>query len=222
MVIDEELLVNIRNYVLAKTGKQYLGRIKSTPNDIMISCPYHAKGQEQNPSMGIKLHSDQFGSVGTCHCFACQVVTDLSSMVRFMLGDKYNEDEVEARFSLETTIARETIAQEEESRVIKFEIPNKSNYVEEDVLREYRQYHPYLKHRKISEDTAKVYDIGYDKYNDHITFPIRNIARQCIGLGRRAIKEKQYYYPDGFVKPLYGIYELPTFIRHLWCVERTV
>lgn len=219
MVIDEELIVEIRNYVLAKTGKSYMARIHTTPKDIMISCPYHKGGQENKPSMGIRLYTDERATIGTCSCFTCKVTTNLAEMVKFMLGDKYNEDEVEARFGLKTTLAREAIVQEQENRFVKFQLPNTSNYVKEDILREYRQYHPYLASRKISQQTAEVYDIGYDKYNDHITFPIRNTMKQCIGLGRRAIKEKQYIYPQGMVKPLYGVYELPFFIRHLYCVE---
>jgi DNA primase len=220
MVLDEELLNEIRMYVLAKTGKHYLGRIKTTSNNIMVSCPYHKGGQEQKPSMGIKLHSDEYGPVGLCHCFSCSTVTDISSMVRYMLGDKYNEDEVEARFGLETTIARETIIQEQENLYVKFQQPDRSNYVKEDILRVYRQTYPaYLKSRGISRETAEVYDIGYDPYNDHITFPIRDIYKRTLGLGRRAIQEKKYVYPQNFVKPLYGVYELPFFIRHLYIVE---
>ena len=219
MVIDEELIVEIRNYVLAKTGKSYMARIHTTPKDIMISCPYHKGGQENKPSMGIRLYTDERATIGTCSCFTCKVTTNLAEMVKYMLGDKYNEDEVEARFGLKTTLAREAIVQEQENRFVKFQLPNTSNYVKEDILREYRHYHPYLASRNISQQTAEIYDIGYDKYNDHITFPIRNTMKQCVGLGRRAIQEKKYIYPQGMVKPLYGVYELPFFIRHLWVVE---
>ena len=51
-----------------------------------------------------------------------------------MLGDKYNEDEVEARFGLKTTLARETIVQEQENRFVKFQLPNTNNYVKEDLI----------------------------------------------------------------------------------------
>lgn len=221
-VLTEELIVEIRNYVLAKTGKNYLGKIKLTPNSIMVSCPYHKGGQENKPSMGIKRHSDERGSIGICNCFACHKVSTLSEMVKFMLGSKYNEDEVEAKFGLATTIARETIIQSKENRYTKFKKPDKSNYVSEEILREYRIYHPYLASRGITQQTAAVYDIGYDSYNNHITFPIRNIMKQCTGLGRRAITQKQYIYPQGYEKPLYGVYELPFFYTHLWVVERTI
>ena len=73
--------------------------------------------------------------------------------------------------------------------------------------------------RNISIDTANVYDIGYDELNRHITFPIRDVYKNCIGIGRRSIDMKQYLYPPGMIKPLYGVYELPNMVRHLWVVE---
>jgi DNA primase len=51
------------------------------------------------------------------------------------------------------------------------------------------------------------------------SFPIRNKYRQCLGIGRRDISKKRYIYPINFIKPLYGIYELPTKIQNLWIVE---
>lgn len=220
MIIDEKYLREISNYVLSKTGIQYFRRIKANgSSSIMVSCPYHKGGQEENPSMGIKLTTDEKGSIGTCHCFACKVKTILPEMVRYMLGDKYNEDEVEARFNLQTNIARETILQEQNNMYVKFQQPNTEEYCDENMLREFRTYHMYLAGRHISRETAQKYDIGYDKYNNHITFPIRDIYRRYVGLGRRAITEKQYIYPYGFEKPLYGVYELPMFVRHIWVVE---
>lgn len=219
MVIDEQLIQDLSNYILLKTGKHYFGRIKSTPKDIMVSCPYHKSGQEKNPSCGIQLYSDDKSPAGTVHCFTCSITTDLSSMVKDLLGSFYNEDEVEVRFGLKTAMARENVKREQEIPTIKFELPNKNIFMTDDDLKYFRVYHKYLENRHISKRTAEVYDIGYDNVNNHITFPIRDINKNCVGLGRRAIQEKQYIYPQGFVKPLYGVYELPFFVRHLWVVE---
>ncbi len=219
MVINEQLVVDLSNYILLKTGIRYFSRIKGTSKNIMVSCPYHKGGQENKPSCGIRIYSDERGSAGMVNCFTCHKTTDLATMVKDLLGDKYNEDEVEARFGLQTALARETVIKEQENRFVKFKIPTKANVVDSDILYNYRYYHTYLANRHISQKTAEVYDIGYDKINDHITFPIRDINRNCLGIGRRSIKEKQYYYPEDFIKPLYGVYELPMFVRHLWVTE---
>ena len=64
--INEDLIVELKNYIFSKTYKNYFGRIKQTASDVMVSCPYHKGGQEQKPSMGIKRHTDDSGVAGTC------------------------------------------------------------------------------------------------------------------------------------------------------------
>lgn len=221
MVINEQLLADIRQYVLYKTGKNYLGRIKKTGGDIMISCPYHKDGQENRPSCGVKINNDEYGYAGQVHCFTCGKTTNISNMIKDMLGPMYDADEVRDKFQLDIQLAKEKIIQPEKKSSL-FKIPEPKSIVDDEILQSYRQYHPYLAKRNITEDTAKVYDIGFDSYNQHITFPIRNINKECLGVGRRSIVGKKYIYPTGFKKPLYGVYELPNLIRHLYCVERSI
>lgn len=215
-MINEDLIINLREYITIKTGKQYFGRIKSTPTNIMVSCPYHKGGLETKPSCGIKRESDENGPMGLMHCFSCNKTSNLLWAVKDILGDKYNEDEVDARFGLVEMLAK---SEYQEKPRLMFEI-YKPNYVSDEELRFYRnKYHPYYQGRGIDNSTMQKYDLGYDEYNQHITFPIKDIYGRCLGVGRRSVVGKQYIYPEGFVKPLYGVYELPRFIRWLWVVE---
>lgn len=101
-----------------------------------------------------------------------------------------------------------------------FKIPNKSQFsYNKEELKQYEFYHPYLASRGISKNTAKKYDIGYDSVNEQITFPIRDRVGYCKGVGRRNINKKFYRYPTGMLKPLYGLYELPVKLIHLYIVE---
>lgn len=215
MILDEAEIQKLQNYILAKTGIRYFGRIKSTPKNLMVSCPYHKEGQERKPSCGIKLQNDEKGTLGTVHCFTCGVTTNVAEMVKDLLGTLYNEDEVEAKFGLKTMMYNASLV---ETAKPLFSIPKKVN-VSENILRAFRKYHPYLKQRGIGEETAQIYDIGYDEYNQHITFPIRDIRRNCIGIGRRSILKKQYLYPPEMIKPLYGAYELVYPLNYLYVVE---
>lgn len=214
-MIDEKLIVDLRQYLMVKTGISYFKRIKPTADNLMISCPFHKGGQENKPSCGIKLYEDEKSPAGTVHCFACGVTTSLDGMVQQILGDLYNEDEVESLFGLKTISAQMAFVTKKKDLFV----INKPTSTPERVLREYRYYHQYLRYRGISEDVAKLYDIGFDSFNNHITFPIRDIYKNCIGVGRRSILEKRYIYPYGMVKPLYGLYELPKQVRYLWVVE---
>ena len=62
---------------------------------------------------------------------------------------------------------------------ILFKIPERK-YISNSILRKYEGYHPYLKSRNISEEVAKIYNIGFDKDNNQIIFPIYNIEHKCL------------------------------------------
>lgn len=215
-MIDEKLFVDLRQYILSKTGILYFGRIKQTPKDLMVSCPFHKNGQEQKPSCGIKLHSDEKGGAGTVHCFTCGKTSNIYLMVKDILGNLFNEEEVESLFQLKTLETQSYIQQEKQAPLLT--IP-KNNIVKESMLRNFRKYHTYLESRGITKEVAEIYDIGYDEVNGHITFPIKNIYNKCIGIGRRSISEKRYIYPPSMIKPLYGLYELPKYLNYVWVVE---
>ena len=216
MEIDENLIRNIQSYLFMKTGIHYFGRIKLTSKNIMVSCPFHKQGQERKPSFGIKRFSDEDGYAGTCHCFSCGVTTDLSNMMREILGSLYNEIEINTRFDFLSLAVKNVLNNKPR---VQFAIPKKVEVVSESLLKQFRQYHPYLAQRGISENIARLYDIGYDAVNQHITFPIKDINNRCIGVGRRSILQKEYFYPPQFTKPLYGLYELEHPIRTLYVVE---
>lgn len=216
MPIDVNLIESLRDYLKRKTGKLYFKNIRKLPNNIMITCPFHKDGQENKPSCGIRITEDSLSSIGTVHCFTCGETMNLSQMVQRILGDLYDEDEVEAKFGLKMLVAQAALIQP--TKIDLFEIP-KDDYVPESILRAYRTYHPYLAKRGISKEIATMYDLGYDDANRQITFPIRDIYRHCLAVGRRSIDKKEYRYPSGFIKPLYGVYELDASLRYLWIVE---
>lgn len=84
---------------------------------------------------------------------------------------------------------------------------NKSMIYEKE-LEQYRYYHPYMFERKMNEEVIEIFDIGYDKETDCITFPIRNKEGNCLFIARRSVKSKFFNYPSNINKPVYGIYEL--------------
>lgn len=134
-------------------------------------------------------------------------------MVEKILGPLYNEEEVLSKFNFDNLIISNAFKQPE---IIPFELPKTTKLLTDKDLEKYRYYNTYLESRGITESTANFFDIGYDQVTDEITFPIRDINRNILGLGRRSIKHKRYKYPINFVKPLYGVYELPQYINSLW------
>lgn len=177
--VTVDLITQLRLYIQSKTGILYFKDIKKTSDDLMVTCPFHKNGQESKPSCGIKIRTDEKGSVGTVHCFSCGQTSDLSGVVQYLLGAKYNYVEVESLFHLQNMISTSYIQNENKYLGVRFEIP-KSNYVNNDVVKTYKYYHPYLEHRHITKEVAEIYDIGYDRDNEQIIFPIRDINRRCL------------------------------------------
>ena len=94
----------------------------------------------------------------------------------------------------------------------------KQTYVSEEELAKYRFTVPYMYERKLTDEIIVKYDIGFDanfippgrkKPLPCITFPVRDKQGRTLFFCRRAISTKFFSYPEGVVKPVYGLYELP-------------
>ena len=62
--------------------------------------------------------------------------------------------------------------------------------------------------RKLTDDIIEMFDVGYDKYTNCITFPVKDISGNILFFAKRAVDRKYFHYPESAEKPLYGIYEL--------------
>ena len=78
----------------------------------------------------------------------------------------------------------------------------------EQEVDEYRYYHPYMYKRKLTNYIIELFDIGYDKETDCITFPQLDRYGNCVFIARRSVKGKYFNYPQGADKIVYGIYQL--------------
>lgn len=187
---------------LSLSGVKLLQVMRDTPDNAMISCPYHKGGQERRPSAGIRK------SDGTFHCFACGKVTDLPELVSNCLGyddmgsigwawiiQNFATIQVEVRKDLALDYSRCNLHTVKET-------------VSESELDSYRVYHPYMWKRKMTPEVVELFDIGYDAATDCLTFPVRDLSGDTLFIARRSVKTKFFNYPEGAEKPVYGLYEL--------------
>ena len=190
-------------------------------SDIMITCPYHADGHERRPSAGIRK------SDGLFHCLACGETHSLYEMISHCFG---HDEDVLGKFGWNWLLKNFATVRIEERKPIDLHCERKRNnrsnnmadnasdmhFVDEETLDSYRYYHPYWKKRGITnEDIIELFDLGYDKKTDCITFPVRDVNGKCLFVARRSTKTKYFNYPKDVEKPLYGLYELnaTTFIN---------
>jgi len=211
---------------IAMQGIKLLGAVKDSPDNVMISCPYHKNGQERRPSAGIKK------SDGTFHCFACGEVHTLPELIshcfgendggalgykwlmqNFVLISQEDRRDVELDFDWHKGDVRRStfitaVGHSPSSNNGVGEVHNGTGFVDEEELSQYRYYHPYMYKRGLTDEIIELFDIGYDKETECITFPVRDIEGNCLFVARRSVKTKFFNYPAGAEKPLYGLYEL--------------
>jgi DNA primase len=184
---------------------QLLKTMKDTPDNIMVSCPYHKGGQERRPSAGI-LKTD-----GTFHCFTCGETHTLQEVISYCFG---HTDDIVGGFGWEWLLKNFLTVSIEERKSIELNfsrnqsVDNVHNFVDNSELDKYREYHPYMWKRKMTPDVVDIFDIGYDKDSECITFPVRDINGRCLFIARMSVKTKFFNYPSGIEKPVYGLYEL--------------
>ena len=207
-----------------------IAKIIDTPNNVQICCHYHKGGAERRPSAGIKK------SVGTFHCLACGEVHTLPEVISYCFGHRtdifgsfgwqwllrnFATVSVEERHEIDLDFRRPNRHDSVGDNAISISssrnsstdtVDNRDNILEntisEEELDEYRYFHPYWKKRGIvDERVIDLFDLGYDKRTDCITFPIRDIRGTTVFVARRSVKTKYFNYPKDVSKPLYGLYE---------------
>ena len=183
-----------------------LGQIKELPDDIMVSCPYHKGGQEKRPSAGFRKND------GTFHCLACNETHTLPEVLSFCMG---NTKDYIGNTGWQWLLQHYALASVENRKKVELNFSrgratSKNEFVSEEELDSYRYIHPYMYKRKLTDDVIELFDIGYDKKTQCITFPVRDKKGNTLFIARRSVNSKYFNYPCGAEKPLYGLYELST------------
>ena len=198
-----------------------------------IFCPFHNNGQERKPSCGVVLKTHvRAGTTyneGMFHCFSCGISYDMEKGVSEMMkmhglpmsGREWlvaNIPGYEIQSDFEYLIPPETM----ESVMNKYALDYTKEqlnekpitYVSEEELASYRFTVPYMYERKLTDELIEKYDIGYDakwippgrkKAVPCITIPVRDKQGRTLFFCRRSIKGKIYNYPEGVIKPVFGI-----------------
>ena len=190
---------------------QYIQRYRDVGGDVQVCCPYHKNGMERRPSAGIRKSDGMF------HCFACNEVHTLPEVISYCFG---HEDDILGKFGWNWLLKNFATVKMEERKDVELNlrrdiltiknklVDNKKNFVTEEELDKYRYIHPYMYERKLTDEIIELFDIGFDKDSECITFPVRNIDGDCLFIARRSVKTKFFSYPQGVEKPLYGLYEI--------------
>lgn len=221
---DTQSVLDMLKFDLAQHGVDRFHIFRNNGENIQTNCPFHKNGQERKPSFGIN------GEIDKCHCFSCGWAGTIEEMISELYGyqdegkfgkrwliKRFNTVEIETRPNImEGFNGRNNITIRNNNDIHRFKqhiqgdksSEQYSGEITEEELDKYRYIHPYMYERKMDDRVIEIFDVGYDKETECITFPIRDKNGNCLFIARRSVNTKFFSYPQGVEKPLYGLYEL--------------
>lgn len=221
---DTQSVLDMLKFDLAQHGVDRFHIFRNNGENIQTNCPFHKGGQERKPSFGVN------GEIDKCHCFSCGWAGTIEEMISELYGyqdegkfgkrwliKRFNTVEIETRPNImEGFNGRDNITIRNNNDIHRFKQHIQSNKsseqysgeITEEELDKYRYIHPYMYERKMDDRVIEIFDVGYDKETECITFPIRDKNGNCLFIARRSVNTKFFSYPQGVEKPLYGLYEL--------------
>lgn len=213
----QNILIELRRQLYLKGIKRFAKIIVSGDN-IQTNCPFHHDGQERKPSFGILSKQKGNEDAGTCHCFACGWTGSFAEMISNVFGyddlglyggkwlvRNFLTVQIENRPDiLEGFNGRNSSTVNRNGNIF----TSHDKFISDVELDKYRNYHPYMWKRKMTPEVVEIFDIGYDKDTNCITFPVRDEYGNCVFVARRSVVSKFFNYPQNAEKPVYGLYEL--------------
>lgn len=193
--------------VLQVRGIDYLRVLKRNKDNVQTCCPYHNEGKEKRPSSGITTIHTKKNPAGTFHCFVCGVVTSLPELISHCFGysdkGKYGEKWLLENFVSGGMESRVSILENALVSLNQDIIPQ--TYITEEELQKYRYTHPYMYQRKLTDEIIELFDVGYDRETNCITFPCNDINGNCLFITRRNVNTKFFQMPEKIDKIVYGL-----------------
>ena len=172
-----------------KVAHHFLEKVRrSGPNNIMAICPFHMKADgspEKRPSFAMNLSS------GLYFCHACQAKGNLFTFLREIgLG----RDVIERQYRLLIDAASSNLPPPSDPlNPIVFDLPT----IPEAVLGLFDYCPTSLLDAGFDIKTLHHFEVGYDKWYQRITYPLRDLKGRLVGISGRS--------QEG-VRPKYKVY----------------
>lgn len=195
--ILDQLIADINSKGLKYFQKGY----KTLNGYYSVQCPYHKFGQERHPSAQFRATDGLF------YCFGCKETHSLPDVISHCLQTNGR-----------SWLLEKFDGSSMEDRKVNFNLPSKEQkkveYVDKEILKNYRFTHPYMFERKLNLETIRKFDVGYDADNNCITFPNKDAFGNILFIATRNVSNKFFHYPNGVDKPIYGLYEIYREMKH--------
>lgn len=171
---------------------------KSGDDDVVVTCPSHSDGHENNPSCGVYKGHDENIQYGSYNCFACGSRGPLWHFVAecFDEDDNFGKEWLVERFGKyceDKSIQLEEINLNEEKKKV----------LDENKLNEFSSYHPYMTKRKLTQEICEMFKVKYDSKSESLVFPVWDSRGVLVMFTRRSVNNKTFIIDKDIKKPLY-------------------
>jgi len=162
-------------------AEDHLERVRLKTDYISAVCPFHKGGQERHPSFWINRTTGSWG------CFTC---TTSGSSLKYMLRELgLSSRKIEAEIEEAEKDAEKAIKIVHAKRKRKAREGFEGVSLLPDSLLGVFDYLPVdLVNEGFPEELLQAHDIGFDQRNSRITFPIRDLKGQLIGISGRSTR----------------------------------
>ena len=183
---------------ILKNGK--LKTIRILNNNIRVTCPHHNKGLEQIAASDIYIGEDtDIVEYGFFKCFVCN---EQGPFYHFV-AECFDEDDEFAKEWLIDNYADGLIEYELDLPEIDINESTSNILLDENILKTFEDYHPYMTKRKLSKDVISKFEIKYDPKTKCIVFPVRDQFGRLVMLTRRSVENKNFIIDKAKAKPVY-------------------
>lgn len=191
-------------------GKLKIIRMQGA-NNIRLTCPHHKNGLEKDADCCVYIGDTVKGrdgkivvDYGWMDCFACgekgpfwhfvaECFDKTDEWAKKWLIDNYSDGIVEYIQELEPI----TLIKGDSSVIL-----------EDNILDQFQDYHPYMTERKLTKDVIKEFEIKYNPLNKCLVFPVRDERGRLIMFTQRSVENKKFIIDADKQKPVYLLYHL--------------
>lgn len=156
----------------------YVKRLKrSGSNNATGLCPFH---EDSSPSFSIHIYS------GLWLCFACGLGGTLNKFLRLVGKTPTQADKILApyRDAIESHLHTQVVREKTRFRTDQF---SGEHVLGNDILGAFDYCPTYMTVRGFDPKVLRAYDVGYDHNQDRVTFPIRDLYGNLVGISGRSV-----------------------------------
>lgn len=158
---------------------RYLSNVRSSgPTNVLATCPFHRHkdgSPERTPSFAMSLETGLF----LCH--SCK---EKGNLRQFLLAVGVSRTTVDKQYGL---LIDELTKLAPPKRIITQLPQNTYEPLPESLLGLFDYLPLDLINKGFTESTLRAFDVGFDKANNRITFPLRDLRGRLVGISGRSV-----------------------------------